>query len=135
MIGRYELVRRLGRGASGEVWEAVLLGPHGFRKPVALKRLRGGLEGEALAALFREARLGALLQHPNLVATYALEEVDGAWQIAMELVRGPSAGELLRAGPLSGARVVDLGAQVCAALAYAHGIVADGLPNGLVHRD
>src|SRR6476619_3003791 len=94
-VGRYVLRRRLGRGGMGEVWEATLEGPAGFRKAVALKVLRPTrADPAATEALLREARLGALLSHPNVVGTLELGEADGRWFVAMELVRGPSVREL-----------------------------------------
>jgi hypothetical protein len=97
-IGRYSLVRQLGAGGMGEVWEAMLEGPQGFRKPVALKLLRQRRPGSPLEreALLQEARLGALLHHPNVVGVHALEEHDGSWIVVMELVRGASVSELGR---------------------------------------
>ncbi len=135
-FGRYELVRRLGAGGMGEVWEAVLHGPEGFRKAVALKLLLGR-SGRAAdtAGLAREARLGALLSHPNVVGTHDLGEADGRWYLALELVRGPSLDGLLRDRPLSGAAVVEVGVQACAGLAHVHAFHVDGRPAGLLHRD
>lgn len=137
-IGRYTLRRLLGAGAVGAVWEAELLGPEGFRKPVALKLLRGGgvdAGEEDRRSLVREARIGALLHHPNVVATHDLGEADGRWYVAMELVRGVSLAEALASGPLPPLAVVEAGLQVCAGLAHVHGLAIDGRPAGLVHRD
>ena len=120
-LGRYELGRVLGRGGMGTVYEAVLRGPAGFRKQVAVKVLHGGGEG-----LAREARLGGLLRHRNLVEIYELGEVDGTWFCAMELVPG---GSLVEHVPLPPRAVVEVGLQVCAALTHAHHAI------GLVHLD
>jgi predicted ATPase len=128
-LGRYELVRRLGFGASGEVWEATLHGPEGFRRPVALKVLRGVPDEARRAGLLREARLGALLQHPNVVAVHDAGEADGRGFVAMELVVGVSLAAAAEPGPLSPRAVLDVGLQTCAALAH---LAASG---GLVHRD
>src|SRR5688572_32212436 len=95
-IGVYELVRRIGAGGMGEVWEATLHGPAGFRKQVALKLLHARPSEQDRALLVREARIGARLQHPNVVGVIGLGEVDGAWHIVMELVRGPSLAQLVR---------------------------------------
>jgi predicted ATPase len=134
-LGRYTLVRSLGRGGGGEAWEAVLHGPRGFTRSVALKLLPDGVAGRELDNLIHEARIGALLQHPNLVATHELAEIDGVVFIAMELVHGMSVRELARRGPLGGAVVLDIGVQACAGLAHLHAAQADGVPLGLVHRD
>jgi predicted ATPase len=119
-IGRYELLRMLGHGGQGRVWEALLHGPAGLRKRVALKVLE---RGDGLA---REARIGGLLRHPNLVDVYEVGEEGGKWYCAMELCAG---GTLATRVPLPPRAVVDVGLQVCAALAYAHEEL------GLVHLD
>lgn len=131
-LGRYELISLLGRGGAGEVWEALLHGPRGFRKAVALKVLH---EQQADSTLAHEARLGALLAHPNVVGTYELGCADGRWYVAMELVHGPTTAALLRQGPLPPSCVVDIGMQACAGLAHIHGLCVDGAHAGLVHRD
>lgn len=120
-LGRYELVRPLGVGGQGTVHRAILRGPAGFRKDVAVKVLQGGGEG-----LRREARLGGLLRHPNIVDVYEVGEDDGTWFCAMELCRG---GSLSALAPLPPRAVVDVGLAVCAALDYAHREL------GLVHLD
>jgi predicted ATPase len=135
-LGRYTLVRRLGKGGGGEAWEAILHGPRGFTRPVALKFVHDGVaEGPELDNLVQEARIGALLHHPNVVGTYELAEDDGVVFIALELVRGLTVRELSRQAPLSGAVLLDVGIQACAGLAHIHGTRVDGAPLGLVHRD
>ncbi len=130
-LGPYELVAKLGQGAMGEVWEAVLHGPGGFRKPVAVKLLAPGrmAEPRQVEAILREARLGARLQHPNVVGTLGLSEHDGTWVVALELVKGATVAELLNArAPLPPHLVLEIGVQVAAGLAHVH-------EAGLVHRD
>jgi non-specific serine/threonine protein kinase len=130
-FGPYELVAPLGSGGTGEVWEAVLCGPAGFRKTVAVKLLRTDVAQDPAVqtAVLREARLGAALQHPNVVVTLGVSQQEGSYLLALELVRGATVAELLReVGPLPPRAVVDLGIQVCAGLAHVHDA-------GLVHRD
>ena len=136
-LGRYELVHRLGAGGGGEVWEAVLHGPAGFRRRVALKLLReGSATPEAREALLQEARLGALVAHPHVVSTLELGEHEGQWYLVMDLVRGCTASALRRRGPLPPGALLDIGVQVCDGLAHIHGLTdQDGWPLGLVHRD
>ncbi|MCB9695382.1 MAG: protein kinase [Alphaproteobacteria bacterium] len=135
-VGRYELLRRLGAGGMGEVWEAVLHGPEGFRRTVALKLLVP-LEDEPQnwQALVHEARLGAMLSHPNVVATHDLGRAGDRWYLAMELVRGPSLSAVRRVAPLPPLALVQAALQVCAGLDHIHGLVVDGRPAGLLHRD
>jgi serine/threonine protein kinase/predicted ATPase/Tfp pilus assembly protein PilF len=137
-IGRYELVSLLGRGGAGQVWEAVLLGPRGFRKPVALKVVHAGLDMKSPQgqSLVKEARLGALLSHPNVVGIYELGEGESKQlYVAMELVKGPSVLSLVREGPLSPSAILDVGMQACAGLQHIHTLEVDGARAGLVHRD
>ncbi len=136
-IGRYTLLSRLGLGAAGEVWEALLEGPVGFRKRVALKLVSAGARD--VEALRHEARLGALLRHPNIVDVYELgQAADGRMFLAMELVSGPSLGVLMkRRGALPGPALRDVGMQLCRGLGYVHRLTIDGedVREGLVHRD
>lgn len=124
-IGRYELHELLGRGATAEVWRAVLHGPAGFRRQVALKLFPPAPEPDPAAV--REARLGAALSHPNLAATYELGRAQHRSFLALELIEGVSALALC-ARDLPAGAVVEIGVQVAAALAYLHA-------QGLVHRD
>mgnify|MGYP000686713054 CR=1 FL=1 len=138
-FGRYTLRAPLGQGGMGRVYLATLDGPAGFSKQLAIKMIRPDavLGADALrTALFREARLGALLEHPNIVGTWELGEHDGAPFIAMDYVDGPPLDRALRgAGSPDPAVVVELGAQIAAGLAAAHALEVDGAPAGLVHRD
>jgi serine/threonine protein kinase len=85
---RFTFLRRLGAGGMGEVWEATMHGPGGFEKAVAVKRLRTGLGEIAEKQLLEEARVGALLHHPNVVGVYGVDRDPSGWRVAMELVRG-----------------------------------------------
>src|SRR5205823_911287 len=88
-----------------------------------------------------EARLAAQLSHPNIVQVSDFGEVDGAYYLAMELVRGPDLRRLLRAcataqNPIPVHLAARIVAQICSALAYAHRATdAEGQPLGVVHRD
>jgi len=127
-VGPYRLVRRLGRGAMGVVWEArhALL-----RRPTAVKLLAPGTEGErALARFEREVQLTAGLTHPSTIAIYDYgRTADGIFYYAMELLRGLNLQQLVTFdGPLPAGRVVGLLRQACGALSEAHAA-------GLIHRD
>ena len=135
-LGRYELLHRLGRGGGGEVWEALLHGPAGFRRRVAVKLLAPGAGASAADDLVHEARLGALVAHPNVVSTLELGQDHGRYFLVMDLVRGCAAHHLHRDGPLPPAALLDIGVQVCEGLSHIHGLCDDdGWPLGLVHRD
>ena len=138
-FGRYTLLRLLGEGGMARVFEGELRGPEGFRKRAALKVIRSGIAGneERLRkGLIKEARLGGLLHHPNVVETYDFGETEGQAWIAMEIVDGLGLDELLDdARPLPAAIAIEMAAQICQGLEHAHELMADGEPTPLVHRD
>lgn len=85
-IGDFKLVRFIGHGGMGQVWEATQLS---LRRPVALKFILPGRADTHTLALFeREARAGGRTSHPNLVRTLARGQSDGLEWIAQELVAG-----------------------------------------------
>ncbi|MCP4871652.1 MAG: serine/threonine protein kinase [Proteobacteria bacterium] len=141
-LGRYELETRIGEGAFAEVWRAVEIGTHGFRKRVALKILKpDGDDPESLDALLDEARLCGHLHHPGLVDVYGVTTDRGHTFVAMEWVDGISLDKLLdrflqldlRVPPSA---VIDLGIQICKALDHAHNATDhDGHALELIHRD
>lgn len=127
LAGRYTLIHLLGRGGSGEVWQAR---DSSLARDVAVKvvDLAAG-EEQATRRFQQEARSAAALNHPHVVAVYdAGSDADRAF-LVMELLPGPSLAELLRReGPLPPERAADLAAQAAAGLAAVHGV-------GVVHRD
>ena len=85
-IGEYQLVRRLGRGGMGEVWEAE---QSSLGRRVALKLMLAGRVSEKSVDYFsREARAGGRVQHPGIVSVYGTGSDEGVHWIAMELVEG-----------------------------------------------
>jgi len=125
---RYQLIRQLGRGAMGEVWEAedTTLG-----RRVALKfvRAESTADREYQARLVREARALARLRHPNVVAVYDLGQAsDGELFVALELIDGASARAWLAAAPRRPAEILAVWRKVADGLAAAHHA-------GIVHRD
>ena len=121
-----------GRGGAGVVYRAALVGPAGFRKRLALKVIAGASSNEVVA----EARLGAMLDHPNIVEIYDLSFEEPFWLIAMEWVDGPTLLEVLRANrSLPGRAVQQLGVQLAEALTHAHELRVDGHRHPIVHRD
>jgi tetratricopeptide (TPR) repeat protein/tRNA A-37 threonylcarbamoyl transferase component Bud32 len=128
-IGPYRIVGELGRGGMGTVFRAVR-DDDAFRKEVALKLVRSGLESRLVVRRFRrERQILARLQHPNIAALYdggATE--DGQPYLVMEAVEGQPIDPWCEArGPATRGRL-ELFRVVCAAVQYAH-------RNLVVHRD
>lgn len=144
VLGRYRIVRWLARGSAGTVYEALLPGPLGFSKRMALKVFRTRLDSKGRAKLDHvaiEARLAGLLQHPNLVGTHDFGEINGQYYLAMEYVDGVTLAEMLkvtrkRKRLIPRAAVLTMAQQLCWGLQHAHQLRdAEGQAMGLVHLD
>ncbi|MDQ4132673.1 MAG: Stk1 family PASTA domain-containing Ser/Thr kinase, partial [Actinomycetota bacterium] len=125
---RYQIVRHLARGGMAEVYLArdLLLD-----RPVALKVLfpEFAHDRSFVERFRREARAAANLNHPNIVSIYDWGEESGTYFIVMEYVDGRTLRDVIRSeGPLLSQRAAEIGADIGAALAFAHA-------NGLIHRD
>lgn len=135
-FGRFQLDALLGEGGMGRVFAATLLGPDGFRKPVALKVLHPRQAGDdARSAFAAEARIGAMVLHPNLVETYDHGWLGDEPWIAMEWVRGATLAARIAEGPFSAEDLLRTGAAIAEGLAALHGLSVPGHPDGVVHRD
>ncbi len=137
-LGPYRLLRRLGVGGMAEVFLAVAHGASGFEKRVALKALLPELrENPRLQRLLiEEARLGARLQHRNLVQVHDLAVADGVYFLRLDYVDGADLHALLAGGLPSPGLALLIAEEVVLALAYLHAATDDGgRPLGLVHRD
>jgi hypothetical protein len=138
-LGRYRLIRRIGRGGMGEVYLAQLETAAEVTRLVAVKVLSGAGDGApGQAALLTEARLTALLSHPNIVQVLDAGLEDGLSWFAMEFVPGLALSELfaIRSAhipPWVSARIV---ADACAAVHALHQARDErGRPLDVVHRD
>jgi serine/threonine protein kinase len=142
-LGRYTLVEHLATGGMAEIFLARDEASGSFRKDLVLKILQPRwAEHQAVVEMFEgEARIAAMLSHPNIVDVYDLATDQGNTFIAMEYVRGKTLIELAkRAIEVSQQLPLDVGVhiigEVAAALAYMNeGIGADGQPMQVVHRD
>ncbi|MGW0791711.1 protein kinase domain-containing protein [Streptomyces sp. NPDC002911] len=132
IAGRYVLLSPLGAGGMGTVWRAH---DQMLRREVAVKEVRApaGLAAPAVERMYtrleREAWAAARVSHRNVVTVYDVAMEEGRPWIVMELVRGQSLADLLRAeGPLTARRAASIGGEVLAALRAAH-------EAGVLHRD
>jgi serine/threonine-protein kinase len=139
LLGKYFLHERLGVGGMAEVFRATYSPEGGFEKVVAVKRiLPAYAEDEDFVTLFRrEAELGSLLCHPNIVQVLDVGRFGDSYFMAMEYIEGLSLRELLKShGPLPPEVVAYIGAELGEALDYVHRRTSsEGLPLNLVHRD
>lgn len=123
-VDEYEIIRPLGQGAMGQVYEAVdtLLG-----RPVAVKFIaKESSSATARERFLVEARAIARLQHPNVVSIYRVGVVDGWPYLVSELVRGQSLDRVVL--PIPWQRGLDIAVQLARGLAAAHS-------QGVLHRD
>lgn len=127
-LGPYRIIRRLGRGGMGTVYEAVHVVTN---EPAAVKMLSESLIGEADFRARFELEIETLrkLNHPNIVRLLGFGEEEEILFYVMELVRGTSLDQELRAGrTFSWPEVANIGIQICRALRHAH-------DRGIIHRD
>lgn len=142
-FGKYTLIAKIGHGGMAEVFLAAVRGPAGFTKLCVLKRLHPHLEEEdALVGMFLdEARLAARLNHPNVVQTYEVGDVEGLHFLTMEYLEGQSLARVLRHlrrldQPLPLGVGTRMFVELLDGLQYAHSLKDfDGTPLNVVHRD
>ncbi len=126
-FGGYRVLRLLGKGGMGAVYEAE---QRETGRRVALKVLGTTLDTPEMRARFlREGQLAAAVRHPNTVAVFSAEEIEGAPVIAMEIVPdGTLKDRVKRSGPLPIADAVDAVLHIIDGLEAAHA-------GGVLHRD
>src|SRR6267142_1639421 len=131
LLGRYEIVAELGKGAMGVVYRA---NDPMLNRMVAIKTINteeAGHEGmaEYEARFYTEAKAAGGLNHPNIILIYDIGKSGHLVYMAMEYIEGQELREMLTDGkPISVAKAVDFAAQVGEGLAYAH-------QHQVVHRD
>ncbi len=127
-LGQYTLLRKIGEGGVGMVYEA----SHAMlRRPTAVKLLKpANIDERSIARFEEEVRATAELQHPNTVTVFDYGRTpDGVFYYAMELVRGGTLTRLIETdGPMGPARAMSILHQMASGLAGAHAA-------GLIHRD
>jgi serine/threonine-protein kinase len=148
LASRYRSLFVIGRGGMGTVEAALAVHAEddgaAYERIVALKRLLpdGARDKRRVDMFLREARLAAMLDHPNVVRAYDYGEIDGELFLAMEYVEGQPLSRVLRALDEAGERMpIGVAAyvlsEVCRGLHAAHELAdpTTGLPLQLVHRD
>lgn len=139
-LGGYKIHRKVAEGGMGEVYLASRSGIRGFAREVAIKRISPHLAShqDYVQMFLQEARIAALLDHPNVVQVHELVEQGGEYFLVMEYVEGMSLSRCLEAvgGPLPLPVAVQVAAQVAAGLRFVHDKLDErGRPLNLVHRD
>lgn len=127
LSGRYEILGQIGAGGMGEVYRAV---DKGLDRHVAIKILPAAFseDKERMARFEREAKLLALLSHPNIAAIHGLEGSGGNRFLVLELAEGETLRERLERGPLPIDEALETCRQIAEGLEAAH-------EKGIVHRD
>jgi len=140
-IGPYLLTKKIAKGGMAELFIADYIREDGFRRTVAIKKILPHLsENQDFIKMFiREARLAALLQHPNIVQIVDFGKIQNAYLIAMEYIAGKNLGEIM--AQLKEGLPVDLSIflimKICMGLTYSHARKDDrsGESLHIVHRD
>jgi serine/threonine protein kinase len=125
LADRYRVLGRLGAGGMAVV---VLAEDEQLGRKVAVKRLHADSAGDAGRRFEREAKLGASLNHPNIVAVYDIVTDEDSVLIVMEYVDGGTLRLEMDSGPMAPARAIEVLCGVAAALDHAH-------EHGVAHRD
>jgi predicted Ser/Thr protein kinase len=131
VIGRYEIIEELGRGAMGSVFKArdPAVGRTVALKTIHSMALEGAQSEEYRMRFSREARASGVLAHPGIVPVFDVGEHRGAPFLVMEFVAGRTLADAMKKGErFTQERVCEIGQQLADALGYAH-------RQGVIHRD
>lgn len=141
---RYELLEPAGEGGMAVVWRALIRGAGKFARPVAVKRIHAakGADKHFVQLFEEEARVGAGLQHPNIVQImdFGLDD-DGDYFLVMEWIEGLDLHDWVRSYPRGieltpWPLVAAIGVEVLRGLAAAHGrVTPEGESSPVIHRD
>jgi eukaryotic-like serine/threonine-protein kinase len=142
-LGKYELLERLAVGGMAELYKAQIIGEHGFKKYVAIKKILPHLaQSQAFVNMFvDEARLTAMLEHPNIVQVFEFGYEGDDLFLVMQLVDGHDLLDLMRKSKkldqdIPTELAVYITHQILDALDFAHNAADDqGRRLGIIHRD
>ena len=141
-IGKYELLEKISEGGMGELYRARAVGPGGFERVVALKRIRRASDRDQsfIEMFVEEAKVASLVSHQNLVHLYDFGSEGEVHYLAMEMVEGRDLGKVLaRARQLRTSfpirAAVRVAHQTLLGLDHLHRLRHKNEPLQLVHRD
>ncbi len=144
-LGKYELLALIAVGGTAEIYLARITGASGFEKYLVVKCLLDHLadDQEFVRMFLDEARIGAQLDHSNIVQTLELGEQDGRYYLVIEYLAGMSVAQMARktqerrvnGGLIDTNLVLGMASQTCNGLHYAHRKTVQGKPLNLIHRD
>lgn len=140
-IGPYLLVKKIAKGGMAELFLSDYIREDGFRRKVAIKKILPHLteNPDFIKMFIREARLAALLQHPNVIQILDFGKIQNVYLIAMEFIDGKNLGEIMV--HIKKGLPVDLSVfvamKICTGLQYSHTKTDDrtGEPLYIIHRD
>jgi eukaryotic-like serine/threonine-protein kinase len=143
ILGRYALYEKIASGGMASIHIGRLLGPAGFARTVAIKRMHPQFAGDPqfVSMFLDEARLAARIRHPNVVPTLDVVALGGELFLVMEFVQGESLSHLIAAARANGERIpADMVAAIMVGALHglhaAHEAKNDrGEPLDIVHRD
>ncbi|HSC29668.1 MAG TPA: serine/threonine-protein kinase, partial [Vicinamibacterales bacterium] len=124
-VAHYRIVREIGRGGMGVVYEAV---DERLQRAVALKTVLPAADPHMRERFLREARAAAAVSHPHICQLFEIGEHQGNPFLAMELLEGQSLASRLEAGALPPAEAIALALSMLSALEALH-------QRGIIHRD
>ncbi len=144
VAGKYELCELAGEGGMATVWKGKMLGAAGFSRAVAIKKMKAqfGTLREYIDMFIEEARVGAAIQHPNIVQVIDFLQDDfGSYYLVLEWIDGVDLHQLVSTfqrakHPLPWGLVAAVGIGGLRGLSIAHERVdASGRPAPIIHRD
>lgn len=141
IIGPYQLKDKIAQGGMAELYTADYVREDGFKRKVAIKKVLPHLaENDDFIKMFiREARLAALLQHPNIVQIFDFGKIHNTYFIAMEYIDGMNLGQVMAKlqSPLPVDMAMFIIMKISLGLNYSHAKTDDdsGKELGIVHRD